>query len=202
MGKNIDGKTQPLLISLSSDLVAGDIIKQAKLVRNSTSTYIKNHVFINRDLTKAEATAEFELGQKRRNKKQSNLPGAASPLEGAGGIGTVNQPGGQSQSAETKLDIDVGSLCVSNPAGGIGPLSDVGRFKILIPPGGMNLPGKSVSSGDTHRLDGTKPPVIQFGGSNQLVSKALTNSTLPGGVNRSDGSSIVVDINKPSGTQN
>ena len=191
-----------MLISLSSDQFANNIVKQAELLRNSTSTYIKNHVFINRDLTRAEATAEFELRQKRRNKKQSNPPGAVFPLEGASRIGTVNQPGGQSQSAVANLDNDVGPPGDSNSAGGIGPLSDVGRFKIIIPPGGMNPPGKSVTSGDTHRLDGMNLPVVQIDGSNQPVSEALSNSALPGGVSRFDGSSIVVDINIPPGTQN
>ena len=62
----------PLLVVLPSEAQAQYILLNARSLRESTRDHIRNHVYINRDLTKAEAAAEYEHRQKRREKaKQS-----------------------------------------------------------------------------------------------------------------------------------
>ena len=57
-------KIQPLLVVLSSAGLADSIISRAKMLRNSESVYTRQHVYINRFLTKSEAEAQFEIETK------------------------------------------------------------------------------------------------------------------------------------------
>ena len=68
-------KIQPVVVTLKHKDVAQDIIKKARLLRNSLSEYIRASVFINPNLTKAESAAAYELRCKRR---QSKLNAAAT----------------------------------------------------------------------------------------------------------------------------
>jgi hypothetical protein len=66
LGKSIPGKTQPLLVTLKSDDQVEFIMAKAKTLRQSKVAAIRDHVFINRDMTRAQATAEYEARSRRR----------------------------------------------------------------------------------------------------------------------------------------
>ena len=61
-------KIQPLLVCFPTETAASEILSQARNLRKSNSEYIKSNVYINRDLTKSEAAAAFEIREKRRIK--------------------------------------------------------------------------------------------------------------------------------------
>jgi hypothetical protein len=69
LGKPQAGKTQPLLITLSSALVASDLLACANSLRKALDPAIKTNVFINADLTPAESLAAFEYRAKRRERQ-------------------------------------------------------------------------------------------------------------------------------------
>ena len=78
-GNSIDpNHVHPLLVVFSSEEGANRILSNAKLLRQSSSDYVKASVYINRDLTKAEAAAEFEIRERRRAKARAVSKGPSS----------------------------------------------------------------------------------------------------------------------------
>jgi hypothetical protein len=59
-------KTQPLLVNLKNPDHTKTIISSARRLRQSTASVIRDNVFINPNLTKAEAAAAYELRCRRR----------------------------------------------------------------------------------------------------------------------------------------
>ena len=66
LGKVQPGRIQPLLVTFRNDDQASFLISNAKQLRNSADLYTKQSVFINRDVTKAEAYADFIARRDRR----------------------------------------------------------------------------------------------------------------------------------------
>ena len=66
LGKKMAGKAQPLLVTLRQAAQAQLLISNAKCLRRSSNPVIRERVFINRNLTKAEAEAEYQVRQQRR----------------------------------------------------------------------------------------------------------------------------------------
>ena len=64
------GKTQLLLISLTSTADVEHIISFAQILRTSVDLLIRDSVFINKHRTRAESRAAFEERVNRRNRKQ------------------------------------------------------------------------------------------------------------------------------------
>ena len=91
LGKQIQGKVQPVLVSLQSTDEASSVIANAKNLRKSSDPYVKAKMFINADLTKAQSAAAYKIRCQRRMRasvRQSSQPGdRQSPLEHA--VGTV-----------------------------------------------------------------------------------------------------------------
>jgi len=89
LGKQIQGKVQPVLVSLQSTDEASSVIANAKNLRNSSDPFVKAKVFINADLTKAQSAAAYKIRCQRRMRasaRQSSQPGdRQSPLEHAMG---------------------------------------------------------------------------------------------------------------------
>ena len=73
LGEPADGKIQPLLVCLESPEEVGRMMAVARELRNSSSRNVRERIFINRHLTKAEAAAEFYKREERRRKEQSSL---------------------------------------------------------------------------------------------------------------------------------
>jgi len=66
LGKITAGKVQPLLVVLRSASHADEILARAKNLRKSIHSVVKDHVFINRHLTDAQARAAYEMRCQRR----------------------------------------------------------------------------------------------------------------------------------------
>ena len=71
---------QPLLVTFSNAEHAAKILSLAASLRQSKSEYVRTSVYINRDLTKAEAAAEYEYRQRRRAKAKASLDSTSRPL--------------------------------------------------------------------------------------------------------------------------
>lgn len=70
LGARSDGRVQPLLVVLPSADVAARVLSLAKTFRNSINTKVRDSVYINANLTKAEARAAYELRCRRRERRQ------------------------------------------------------------------------------------------------------------------------------------
>ena len=68
LGRKIDGKTQNILVSLSSADEASYLISNARHLRRSNNEFVRQNVYINADLTPAEAKASYELRRARRQR--------------------------------------------------------------------------------------------------------------------------------------
>ena len=72
LGKQVPGKTQPLLIVLTNESAASDLLHDAKRLRHCGDQYTEKHVFINPDLTPAQARLAYERRQRRRDRRPTN----------------------------------------------------------------------------------------------------------------------------------
>jgi len=82
-------KIQPLLVSLKSKDEADHLIEYAKVLRTASDKLIRDQVYFNKHLTRAEAAAAFEARERFREKKkrdslkqstlQSDQPSKSSP---------------------------------------------------------------------------------------------------------------------------
>ena len=66
LGRRVEGKVQPILVSLHTVDEAASVISKAKQLRNSADPLVKRQVYINPDLTKAQSAAAYELRCQRR----------------------------------------------------------------------------------------------------------------------------------------
>jgi len=66
LGQPRSGRIQPVLVVLESVTDAEFLVKNAKLLRHSTDPIVKNSLFINADLTKAEALTAYQRRCRRR----------------------------------------------------------------------------------------------------------------------------------------
>ena len=71
LGQSTGGKIQPILVHTKDVQLAQSIISSAKKLRQSNFPFIKNSVYINSNLTKAEAMASYEMRCRRRQTAQS-----------------------------------------------------------------------------------------------------------------------------------
>jgi len=78
IGKKQDSRPRRLLVRLSSESTAKNILTSAKLLMNCDDDYIAHNVYINPDLSPTDAKLEFEKRQRRRNAKSSNNRNAVS----------------------------------------------------------------------------------------------------------------------------
>lgn len=70
LGRSVSGKTQPLLVVVRQANQAQQLIGKARDLRQSTNPEVKNNVYINPNLTPAEAAAAFQLRAERRSSNQ------------------------------------------------------------------------------------------------------------------------------------
>jgi hypothetical protein len=73
---------QPLLITLTSEAAADELLHLAKKLRDANDAVVRESIFLNADLTPTDAKLAFEAREKRRNhlkmKLQSQPTGQAS----------------------------------------------------------------------------------------------------------------------------
>jgi hypothetical protein len=70
LGRPQNGKIQPLLVVLKQVDQAKHIISSAKLLRRSADSIVRSRVFINPNMTRAEAAAAYQLREQRRQAQQ------------------------------------------------------------------------------------------------------------------------------------
>ena len=88
LGKPTSGKIQPILVQTKDVQGAQSVINNAKRLRQSNFPFIKSAVFINANLTKAEAMASYEMRSRRRHAVQvwathtstNNIATAPNPI--------------------------------------------------------------------------------------------------------------------------
>lgn len=73
IGRQTDGRIQPLLVTLESSEDAAYFVANARLLRRSHDQLVRQHVYISADLTPAEAKAAYEIRCRRRLKNSQNL---------------------------------------------------------------------------------------------------------------------------------
>jgi hypothetical protein len=100
LGKPQVNKIQPLLVTLSSSIAAADVLACAGELRKSTNATIKSSVYINADLTPAEALAAYEGRVRRRERRQQSAQNSANEGE-AGGAHGGQQPGGVNEDQQS-----------------------------------------------------------------------------------------------------
>ena len=82
LGRPAIGKVPNLLVSLSSAEDASYLVSNAKLLRRSQNEFVRKQIFINADLTPAEAKAAYELRCARRQRAVTsrNRRGEGEPV--------------------------------------------------------------------------------------------------------------------------
>ena len=73
LGVAVTGKVQPLLIALSNESAANDILNDAKRLRMCSEEYVRQSVYVNPDLTPAQAQLAYDRRQKRRQRKEMQM---------------------------------------------------------------------------------------------------------------------------------
>lgn len=68
IGKHTATRPQHVLVTLGSTVQASTVLRDAKLLRQSSNEYVATKVFINPDLTRAEAIAAYEERCRRRQR--------------------------------------------------------------------------------------------------------------------------------------
>jgi len=90
VGKTLPGKVQPLLVVLKNENAVTELLNCAPRLRKSTDEAVKS-VFINHDLTAAQALAAYQLRAARRSQRQQTTTTAVeqSRLYNGSSTGTI-----------------------------------------------------------------------------------------------------------------
>ena len=105
IGKTLPGKVQPLLVVLKNETAVTELLNCTPRLRTSTDETVKS-VFINRDLTAAQALAAYQLRAARRLQRQQQVV-EQSHVDNSNSSGTVfaGQP-------DFELHVNAGNLAV------------------------------------------------------------------------------------------
>ena len=82
LGRFQSGKLQPLLVTMESDVQAAYITRNAKILRQSSRESVRRSVFINPDLTRAEAFTAYQNRCERRQRDAKRQPTSESSSSG------------------------------------------------------------------------------------------------------------------------
>jgi hypothetical protein len=87
LGKGVSNKPRRLLVILTAESVAEDILSRARSLRNASDSYVSRNVFINRDLAPEEARLEYERRLARRRARDGPSGTVGSGQRGGEGGG-------------------------------------------------------------------------------------------------------------------
>ena len=90
VGKLVEGRPRKLLVTLRSAESATEILKNAKKLRSSSNPNIKDFVYINKDLSKDEAKAAYDLRVKKRSDAATAANESSSSADGSRPEGANN----------------------------------------------------------------------------------------------------------------
>ncbi len=82
LGRQQTNKVQPLLICLETEETAKQLLAAAKQLRRSDDVEVRNHIYLNPDLTPGEALAAYDRRQQRR-RRQRQLSTTVSIVDAA-----------------------------------------------------------------------------------------------------------------------
>ena len=74
LGQPRPGSIQPVLVTLRDEDTAALLIERARTLRQSTNPFVRSSVFINANLTRAEASAAYQIRKQRREAAQKKKP--------------------------------------------------------------------------------------------------------------------------------
>jgi hypothetical protein len=132
IGQRRDDKPQPLLVVFGCANEANGLITRAKQLRHSTSPHVRDNVFINRNLTKAEEKAAYDERCRRRQRattmngrprQQQQLQQRSSTTDGQ--FVTDSLPASASTSVVIPTDSTNPAAPVASTSSSV--VSDVGR---------------------------------------------------------------------------
>lgn len=72
LGSHQTNKVQPILVNMRQNAQAQLLISSAKQLRQSSDAAVRDHVYINPDLTRAEAEAAYQLRLQRRRRRPAD----------------------------------------------------------------------------------------------------------------------------------
>lgn len=101
LGKPQPSKVQPLLVCLKSSAQASHYIENAKRLRQSNNADIRQSVFINADITKAEAQAAYQSRCERRQRAEARNKRQSGTSSSSGQRPPEAVPPGQSSSSSS-----------------------------------------------------------------------------------------------------
>lgn len=104
LGQKVHGRIQPLLVTFNSTIAAADVLACSSSLRSTAPT-----VFINPDLTRAEAQLAYEERCKYRDRKNKNRPQNPQPPSATGNqpeIMNCNVPNPPTTRSGRKLNVD------------------------------------------------------------------------------------------------
>ena len=78
LGRQMEGKTQPLLVTLKNTESVAEVLKHARDLRKSADEKVRSKIYINPDLTVAERKLAYESRVKRRQQRQATLSASAA----------------------------------------------------------------------------------------------------------------------------
>jgi hypothetical protein len=86
LGQVRPNQSRPLLITMRAPVQAQKLITEAKQLRRSQNQFVRDNIYINRNLTKAEAEAAYQSRVQRRQaagrRKGTTLPSSVPPFNG------------------------------------------------------------------------------------------------------------------------
>jgi len=82
--------TRLLLVTIDSVDEVNKILSVAKRLRDAEDDYVSRYIFVNRDLTKEEATASFEKREARRAKAAADSAAASAAAAAASAVAAVS----------------------------------------------------------------------------------------------------------------
>lgn len=162
LGKAVSGRPQPLLAILRTVEEADRIMANAKRLRNSVHTYVRDNVFINRHLTPAQARAAYDIRCQRRQVAQQRSS-RQPPLSSSSSVLPLPTSSSSASSSSSTNQHSYGSISVPNsqlnatvPA--FLPTSSTSPPLPLVPPCGSTIAMKPHSAVDNTVLDCVVPP--------------------------------------------
>lgn len=124
LGQHRPGKIQPLLVALRHIDQAKQLVDSAKILRQSSDPTVKANVYINRNLTKAEADAAFQIREHRRQtalqrrvQQPSSIIADNKHHSGVGEISTLSY---QATAPTSVLNADAAEFSASVPSPSLG----------------------------------------------------------------------------------
>lgn len=113
------GRVQPLLVALRTEESARQLLGRARQLRQSSDTYIKQNIYINPNLTRAEADAAFQMRERRRLRSQAAASSSSTTTSNMQQASTGTAVGSMNINMDTSQQLTGGQSSNLNPGAAI-----------------------------------------------------------------------------------